>query len=159
MGAGSASLGSHRNILEGAFSTSLKDLTMALLALAAPTSAQLATPQGVNLSGTALGANTGATIPWVPGLCIAVLSGATAAGAVTLLNPNGSPTFASPVVTLAASGVALFGVVDQVFSNSSGLVQVNVAVVTTAQVAAFLVPTATGAAHSPFANLASLADY
>ncbi len=131
---------------------------MALLALPAPTT-PLATIAGVNLAGTALGTNTGATVPWVPGLVLVVLSGTTAAGAVTLVNPNTGTTFAAPSVTLAADGIALFGVIDQVFMGAGGLVQVNVAVVTTAAVGAYLAPAATTGAHTPFLNLASLSDY
>ena len=122
---------------------------MALLALPKPT-VQLGGLSGLALTGagTALGANTGLTVPWVPGLVVVVFSGATAAGSVSLVNPLASP--AGPSITLIADGLGVFAPVPVGFAMSSGLVQVNIAVVTTASASAFLLPDAINATHDPF---------
>ena len=122
---------------------------MALLALSTPT-VQLGGLSGLALTsaGTALGANTGLTVPWVPGLVVVVFSGATAAGAVALVNPSAPPS--GPSITLVASGLGIFAPIPVGFASASGLVQINVAVVTTASASAFLLPSAVSSVHNPF---------
>jgi hypothetical protein len=137
---------------------------MALLALAAPTTfvidPQFKVVTGVvpAAAGTALTGNTGFTVPWVPGLVIQIVAGATPPGVVTLVGPS-TPT-PSPSLTMAASANLLFGPIAQQFASpTTGLVQVNVTTVTTASVNAYLMPGATGATHSPFENNPTLTDY
>lgn len=123
---------------------------MALLALPKPT-IQLGGLSGLALSGagTALGSNTGLTVPWVPGLVVVVFSGATAAGAVSLVNPLATP--AGPSVTLVADGLGVFAPIPAGFASlTTNLVQINVAVVTSASASAFLMPEAVSSVHDPF---------
>lgn len=137
---------------------------MALLALTAPTvfvvDPQFKVASGVvpAAAGTALTGNTGFTVPWVPGLVLLVVAGATAPGNVTLVSPQ-VPT-PNLVINMLASASLLYGpIASQYASPTTGLVQVNVTTVTTASVAAYLLPNATGWSHSPFENNATVTDY
>lgn len=137
---------------------------MALLALSVPTvlvaDPQFKTTTGVipAASGTALAGNTGFTVPWISGLVIQIVAGATAPGNVTLVGPQ--LPVPSPVINMLANAVLLYGPIGSQFASpTTGLVQVNVTTVTTAAVNVYLLPNATGASHSPFENNPSITDY
>jgi hypothetical protein len=137
---------------------------MALLALAAPTvfaiDPQFKVVTGVvpAAAGTALTGNTGFTVPWVPGLVIQIVAGATAPGVVTLVSP--ATSVPAPALTMVANADLLFGPIGSQFASpTTGLVQVNVTTVTTASVNAYLMPNATGPTHSPFENNPTITDY
>ncbi len=133
---------------------------MALLALSAPT-AQLGGLAGapyVLASGSTLATYTGFTCPWLLGLMLVIVSGGTAAGVCTLVNPAG--TWTGPSITVAATtGFGIFGPIPVEYANSSGLVQVNVTTVTSATAFAALIPTAVNAAHCPFETSAVAGDF
>jgi len=135
---------------------------MSLLALSAPTT-PLSGPLGapyVLASGTALTGNTGFTCPWVPGLMLVVVSGATAAGVCTLVNPLS--TWTGPSITVAiTTGFGIFGPIAAVYAAAAtGLVQVNVTTVTTATAFAALMPVAVNTAtHDPFEASAVASDF
>jgi hypothetical protein len=132
---------------------------MALLAVAAPTTASAAAA-GINstLAGAAaLTGNTGFTVPWNASLVVLVWSGATGAGVTTLLKADGVTAFAS--VTLLTTGLAVFANIPFSVINASGLVQVNVATVTTAAVAAYLALNGVNVAHCPIEMVATATDY
>lgn len=139
---------------------------MTLLALAAPT-VNVIDPQFTVASGaipaateTALTGNTGFTVPWVPGLCVHIVAGATAPGVVTLVSPNSGP--ASPpnlTLTMAASASLLYLIPYEFVNLATGLIQINVTTVTTASAGAYIMPAATGKAHNPFEINLQAADY
>jgi hypothetical protein len=125
---------------------------MSLVALTAP-SAQLGGLSGAPYvlgTGTALSGNTGFTCPWVPGLMLVVVSGATAAGVCTLNAPSAS--FTGPSITVAiTTGFGIFGPIPvEYMVTATGLVSVTVATVTTATAFAALAPLPTNASHNPF---------
>ena len=132
---------------------------MSLLALSAPTN-QLGGILGtayVLASGTAITPNTGVTCPWVPGLMIVIVSGATAAGVCTLY----SGSFTGPSITVAiTTGFGIFGPIPAAYANASGLVQVNVTTVTTATAFAALLPAGvTVATHCPIEQIPTASDF
>lgn len=137
---------------------------MSLLALAAPTT-NICDPQfaaGIALPATetALTGTTGFTVPWVTGLVIRIVEGATTPGLITLVNPAPSGTPAPTQTLTATASSVLYGPIGQEFSNpTTGLVQVNVATVTTASAGAYILPQATGAKHNPFENNPANADF
>jgi hypothetical protein len=135
---------------------------MALLALAAPT-VNLTDPQLKNVTtnvpgttGTAVGVNTGFTVPWVPGLIIQIYTGITGCGNITFLGVGNTPNV---VVAPSTSVNLLYGPISSGYANAAGLVQVNVGTGTTVIPTAFLLPAATGTSHSPFAVNPAGTDY
>jgi hypothetical protein len=137
---------------------------MALQVLTAPTTFLIdpqfsrTTSNVPGTSGTAVGANTGITVPWVPNLGLQIYTGATACGNVTLISPN-TTMLASIVVAPGTSQNILYGPIGPEWIGAGGLVQVNVATGTTVVVTPFLIPFATGSAHSPFELNPQNADY
>ncbi len=135
---------------------------MAALALAAPTAylgGILGAPY-VLASGTAI-TSPGLTCPWVPGLMIVIISGATAAGICTLVN-NGPNTFTGPSITVAiTTGFGIFGPIPaEYMSVSTGLITINVTTVVTATAFAALLPLpVTAAVHCPMEMNAIAGDF
>ena len=137
---------------------------MALLALTAASTLltdpqlKVVTTNVPGTAGTAVGANTGFTVPWAPGLVIQIYTGITACGNITFLSGGGNTN--NVIVAPSTSINLLYGPISSAFANpATGLVQVNVATGTTVVPNVFLLPAATGTGHSPFEANPTVSDY
>ena len=142
---------------------------MALLALGTPANyltdyAFTGTSKILPATETALTGNTGCTFVNSPeGLVILrVVVGASGAGNATVVGQNGA---SNKVVAVANSDIYLLGPFDNaLYSNSSGLVQVNFSVVTGNSVGVYILPDNTNVLtnlrglHNPFEMTAGAAD-
>lgn len=140
---------------------------MATTALVLPT-VSLPDPQfltGASVTattGTAVG--TGAqtvTVPWTPGLVVAIISATTAPGLLTLVSPGQTGAPASVSCTPAAAGLYFFGPIGQEWqAPATGLVTITIGTgVSTTFASAYVLPTGTGAKHNPFENNPAATDY
>ena len=142
---------------------------MALLALGTPANyltdyAFTGTSKILPATETAPTGNTGCTFVNSPeGLVILrVVVGASGAGNATVVGQNGA---SNKVVAVANSDIYLLGPFDPaLYSNSSGLVQVNFSVVTGNSVGVYILPDNTNVLtglrglHNPFEMTAGAAD-